>query len=111
MNVLELLATNIVARVALLTVLFLAVAGVAMVAIQAMTRRMAVRDDLREIATPREALSTMSLRARQDDQWSRLVDRIEKAGLNLGDTKSDLLRDKMVAAGFDSPAASAGMSR
>jgi tight adherence protein C len=34
-----------------------------------------------------------------------LVDRIEKAGLNLGDTKSDLLRDKMVAAGFDSPAA------
>jgi tight adherence protein C len=105
MTMIELLATNIVARVALLVVLFLVVAGVAMLVIQAVSRRLAVRDDLREIATPRESQPTMSLRARQDDQWSRLVDRIEKAGLNLGDTKSDLLRDKMVAAGFDSPAA------
>jgi tight adherence protein C len=105
MTMIELLATNIVARVALLVVLFLVVAGVAILVIQAVSRRLAVRDDLREIATPRESQPTMSLRARQDDQWSRLVDRIEKAGLNLGDTKSDLLRDKMVAAGFDSPAA------
>ncbi len=35
-----------------------------------------------------------------------MVDRIEKAGLNLADTKSDRLREKMVAAGFDSPSRS-----
>ena len=105
MTVIDLLATNIIARMALLALLFVAVVGVAMLVIQAVSRRISVRDDLRAITSPRESQSAMSLRAQQDDQWSRLVDRIEKAGLNLGDTKSDLLRDKMIAAGFDSPAA------
>jgi tight adherence protein C len=49
--------------------------------------------------------TTETLSARRDDQWTRLVNRIEKAGLNLSDTKADRLRAKMVAAGFDSPAA------
>jgi tight adherence protein C len=45
------------------------------------------------------------LRASNDTAWSRLADAIERAGLNLADTKSDRLRQKLVMAGFQSPAA------
>jgi tight adherence protein C len=65
-----------------------------------------VRGELRSIAGAGGTTSSAaSLRHRRDDQWTRLVDRIEKAGLNLTDTKADQLRDKMVAAGFESPSA------
>lgn len=101
----DFLITNSISRLALLGLLFVVVVGVALVIAQALSRRMAVREDLRAIVAPTDAKSTVSLRARQDDQWSKLVDRIEKAGLNLTDTKSDQLRDKMIAAGFESTAA------
>jgi tight adherence protein C len=71
----------------------------------AFARRQEVRDELRSIARTGHSSTVASLGERRDDQWSRLVDRIEKAGLNLTDTKSDYLRSKMIAAGFDSPAA------
>jgi tight adherence protein C len=100
----DFLAVNPIARFALLGLLFVVVVLVAMAVAQALSRRMAIREDLRAIVAPRDT-KTMSLRARQDDQWSKLVDRIEKAGLNLTDTKSDQLRDKMIAAGFESTAA------
>ena len=45
------------------------------------------------------------MRASNDTAWSRLADSIERAGLNLADTKSDKLRTKMLAAGFRSPSA------
>lgn len=35
--------------------------------------------------------------------WTGLVDKIEKAGVSLADTKSDTLRAKLIAAGFTSP--------
>ena len=45
MTVIDLLATNIIARMALLALLFVAVVGVAMLVIQAVSRRISVRDD------------------------------------------------------------------
>jgi tight adherence protein C len=41
----------------------------------------------------------------KDTAWSKLADRVERAGLNLTDTTNDAVREKLIAAGFDSPAA------
>lgn len=102
----DFLAANPVARMAALIVLFAIVVGLALAALAAIRRRADVRGELRTIAGPRGGPSSAaSLRDRRDDQWTRLVDRIERAGLNLTDTKSDQLRDKMIAAGFESPSA------
>lgn len=102
----DFLAANPAARLAALIVLFALVVGIVLVALAVARRRAAVRGELRSIAGPRGGVSgPANLRDRRDDQWSRLVDRIERAGLNLTDTKSDQLRDKMIAAGFDAPSA------
>ena len=102
----EFLATNPVARLAALIVLFAVVVGLALAALAVIRRRAGVRRELRAIAGSGGSTSSVaSLRDRRDDQWTRLVDRIERAGLNLTDTKSDQLRDKMIAAGFESPSA------
>ncbi len=102
----DFLAANPVARLAALIVLFALVVGVVLVVLTVVRRRVGVRSELRSIAGPQGGIAGPStLRDRRDDQWSRLVDRIERAGLNLTDTKSDQLRDKMIAAGFDSPSA------
>ena len=100
---LDFLAANPVARLAALIVLFAMVVGIVLVVLTVARRRAGVRSELRSIAGPKGGIAGPStLRDRRDDQWSRLVDRIERGGLNLTDTKSDQLRDKMVAAGFDS---------
>lgn len=102
----EFLAANPIARMAALMVLFALVVGAVLVGLAAIRRRADVRGELRSIAGSRGTSSgSATLRDRRDDQWTRLVDRIERAGLNLTDTKSDQLRDKMVAAGFESPSA------
>lgn len=101
----ELLATNSVARMILLLTIFIAIVGIVSSVAIWINRRSEVRNELRSIAKSGKSASVQSLSQRRDDQWSRLVDRIEKAGLNLTDTKSDVLRDKMLAAGFVSPSA------
>ena len=101
----ELLASNPLARLTGLLVLFVLVVGALMFAMIAISRLASVRSDLRAISASTPRAAGDSLRNGREDQWSRLVDRIERAGLNLTDTKSDQLRDKMVAAGFESPAA------
>lgn len=103
---LDLLTTNPVFRSAFLLVLFALVMGVSLVVMAGARRRGGIRRELRSIAgSERKQGAAASLRDRQDDQWTRLVDRIERAGLSLADTKSDRLREKMRAAGFDSPSA------
>jgi tight adherence protein C len=47
----------------------------------------------------------MRLQESKDTGWARLAEGIEKAGLNLTDTKGDKLRQKMIAAGYTSAAA------
>jgi tight adherence protein C len=99
------LAENPMWRYFVLIAIFIVIAVTAMMVLSFTARRVTVRGELRSIAVPRDATSAVSLRERRDDQWSKLVDRIERAGLNLADTKSDALREKMLAAGFESPAA------
>ena len=101
----EFLATNPYARFAALLALFALVGGVALTLLLTTSRRAAVRGELRSLAGSGERAATATLRGRQNDQWTRLADRIEKVGLSLSDTKGDRLRDKMIAAGFHSPAA------
>ena len=102
----EFLATNPFARFAVLILLFALVVGFALATMTAIRRRVSLRGELRSIAGPRGRTDVgVTLRDRRDDQWTQLVDRIERAGLSLTDTKSDQLRDKMLAAGFDSPSA------
>jgi tight adherence protein C len=102
----DFVAANPYARFASLLVLFAVVVACVLVALLGINRRAAVRTELRTISG-RSGTSDpeQSLTARRDDAWSRMVDRIERAGLSLTDTKSDELRDKLGAAGFESPAA------
>jgi len=47
-----------------------------------------------------------SLRAeRNDGEWKKLVDRIEKMGISLADSNNDRLRQRLIAAGYTSPEA------
>jgi tight adherence protein C len=103
---LEFFATNPFARFAVLIVFFALVVGGSLIAMMFVSRRGSVRSELRSIAGRASGAATAAtLRGTREDQWTRLVDRIEKAGLSLTDTKSDVLRARMIAAGFDSPAA------
>lgn len=101
----EFLASNPYARFAVLLGLFALVGGSALVVMLTTSRRVAIRTELRSLASSAGRDAAETLRGRRNDQWTRLVDKIEKAGLNLTDSKADRLREKMIAAGFTSPAA------
>lgn len=102
----DIISENLVARLALLATLFILVVGTAMLVLTTLSRRAVVRGQLRTISESSTASGLVeSLQTRRDDTWTRLVDRIERAGLNLGDTQSSALREKLVAAGFESPSA------
>lgn len=102
----EFLAINVVARMAFLALLFGIVIVLAVVAMRQAERRSSLRAELRSISH-REGVagSPVSLREQKDTGWSRLAERIEKAGLSLTDTKGDQLRKKLFAAGYRSAAA------
>lgn len=101
----SILAESTVWRLLILAVIFCLIALTVMVVLTFAARRASVRSELRSMALSREIASSVTLRERRDDRWSKLADRIEHAGLSLTDTKSDVLRAKMLAAGFDSPSA------
>lgn len=101
----DFLASNELARLLTLIALFASVAGAAMLLMMFFNQRAGVRSELRVIAGSGDHATAETLRNQRDDHWSRLVDRVEKAGLNLADSKSDRLRDKMISAGFESPVA------
>ncbi len=101
-----LIASSALLRGILLLLIFEIVFGIAVLFFRAGNKRLEVRQELKVIAAAGPGFrNVQSLHARRDDAFSRLVDRIERAGLNLGDTKSDVLRAKLVAAGFESPTA------
>ncbi|MCW6533876.1 type II secretion system F family protein [Sphingomonas lycopersici] len=102
----DIISTNPFARTALLIALFALVVGGALAVLSVVSRRTAVRGQLRTISQRGTGAGLVeSLQRRRDDNWTRLVDRIERTGLSLGDTKSSELREKLLAAGFDSPSA------
>jgi len=103
--VIDFLATNLIARIAFLTLLFVAVMVVALLVARAANRRALLRADIRSIAQRDGSVEGPRLQERKDTAWTRLTDKIESAGLSLTDTKADKLRDKLKAAGYTSPAA------
>ena len=102
---LDFLATNLIARIAFLTLLFVLVLLVALYAARVTARRASLKSEIRAIASTGMQSGRMRLQERKDTGWAKLADSIEKAGLNLTDTKGDKLRQKMIAAGYTSAAA------
>ena len=103
----ELAASNSIARLTILLIVFGIVVGSAFALMTVLSRRALIRGELRELTGDRLLIAGggETLRTSNDTAWSRLADAIERAGLNLADTKSDRLRQKLVMAGFRSPSA------
>jgi tight adherence protein C len=105
---LDLINSSAIARAFILGLLFVLVVAATLGMLVLVTRWLGLRSELREIHRGQSLVDTKmyaTLHARKDDAWSKLVDRIESAGLNLADTRSDALRERMIAAGFESAAA------
>ncbi len=102
---LEFVATNSFARVIFLLLLFGLVVFVAGFLSSAASRRSALKAQLQSIATPAHRRGRPRLEERKDSGWARLAEQIEKAGLSLTDTNADALREKLIAAGYQSPEA------
>lgn len=99
----EFIASNEIARLAALAlVFFLVLAGVASAGTFWSNRR-ATHQQLEELALPaRGGAKAISLREDKSSRWYSVLDRIESSGLSLADTRGDELRQKLVAAGFRS---------
>lgn len=104
----DFLATSDIARIGILIAIFAVVVLAAYMAMNAASRRMALRGELASLGGSRGApeLSPESVKFQdRSTAWARLADMVERTGLNLTDTKSDRLRERLVVAGFHSPAA------
>ena len=100
----DFLVTNQLARFAVLALIF-AVVIIGVVSVGRLsTRRVEARQNIREIAGGgigrRETLQD-----KRTNAWAELAERVERAGLSLADSKGDVLRDKLRAAGYQSAAA------
>lgn len=103
---LDLIATTPVIRNAVLLGVFALVVFGSMGLLSLLERRLSVRGELRQIAGKSAAPnSETTLRKRNEGVWNRLVDRIERSGLSLTDTKADALRNRLREAGFSAPIA------
>lgn len=103
----DLIASTPLARLMVLILVFALVVVFAMFVLSFVENRMSVRGELRQIAEPSAGglVQAGSLRRRTESVWSALIDRIERTGLSLEDTKADVMRDRLRAAGFASPLA------
>lgn len=100
----DFLATNPIARMSLLALIFALVLFVVVSVARVSTRRIESRHSIQEIAGGGVGRRE-SLQDRRTNAWAQLAERVEKAGLSLADTKGDVLRDKLAAAGYTSPSA------
>jgi tight adherence protein C len=105
-----LIAESALFRWLLLAVVFGLVALLSAFIASTTMRRMTTREQLREIArSGGGALGAdpgHHLRSQQNEgAWARMAKAIEAAGLNLADTNSDRLTQRLKAAGFTSPSA------
>ena len=106
---LELLAENQAIRLTMLAVIFMAVVAGSFIAVNIAVARRAARQRLVGDSGPfgeGQAVRTGSLRtAAAESGWAKLVERIEKSGLSLADTRDASLRQRLAAAGYRSPQA------
>lgn len=99
----DFLITNPVARLSLLALIFALVIFAVVSVGRLSARRIETRQNIQQIAGGVKRRE--SLQDRRTDAWAALAERIEKAGLSLADTKGDALREKLAAAGYNSPSA------
>ena len=105
---LELIAQNDLLRLILLAALFGVVAFGVYLLVNALAARQAERRRLVESIPGVSDNGPMrgSLRTQEvQSTWIRLVNGIEKAGVSLVDTNDNSLRQRLIAAGYDNPAA------
>lgn len=102
---LEVLSENPLLKSVLLVTLFALVSATTYFVAVAIGTRQVARQRLADAGASGEPGTVLgSLRAdRVESAWSKLVDRIEKAGLSLMDTRDKAVRQKLVAAGFTAP--------
>ena len=95
-------------RPVLLVLLFVAIVAIVYGVTEAVARTSRVRSRLDVVSDVGGAMQGggQSLRnERNNSEWKKLVDRIEKLGISLADTKNDSLRKRLIAAGYPSPEA------
>ena len=95
-------------RPLLLVLLFVAIVAIVYGVTEAVARTSRVRSRLEIVSDVGSAVQAggQSLRnERNNSEWKKLVDRIEKLGISLADTKNDSLRKRLIAAGYPSPEA------
>lgn len=102
---LDFLASNPIARNALLGFLFAATVFAVFLVARFGSRRMVVKANVRKIAQTKDGLANLSLREQRSNAWANLADTIEKSGISLADTNDARLREKLAAAGYTSPSA------
>lgn len=104
---LELVATQSLARFAVLAMVFLATTGGVYVLAAWLGHRSALRAQLRQIGVePGVTMRPASLRSHAvEGAWTRLAAAIEAAGLDLTDTRNERLTARLRAAGYNSPMA------
>jgi len=104
----DLILENTIARIALLSLLFIAVAFVSYAMVVFLEQRRATRRRLvsETVSGSDNSFAPGSLRAHASEgAWMKLVNAIEKSGLSLIDTKDQALRSRLIAAGYTAPGA------
>ncbi len=102
----DIIASTPIARILVLIAIFAVVVLLSLVGLSMLERRLVMRGELREIAGhDHTVVDTATLHQRSEGVWARLIERIERSGLSLADTKGDALREQLKAAGFVSPLA------
>jgi tight adherence protein C len=101
----EFILANSFARLMSLFLLFGLVFFVVVYLSRGVADRTRLKSQLQSIGGSSQRQGRPMLEERRDSSWSRLADQVEKAGLNLSDSKADDLKQKLLMAGFTSPAA------
>ena len=101
----EFLATNLIARTAFLVLVFAFVMLAVTQTVRAVSRRATLKSNIRAIARSGPSSGRIQLQDSKDSGWAKLAETIERTGFNLGDTRGDKLREKLMAAGYRSAAA------
>ncbi|WP_120077074.1 type II secretion system F family protein [Aurantiacibacter odishensis] len=97
----DFIATNDVARLAVLILVFIVVLGLVAFLVRYFSDRSTVQKQIAQIGAPsRQSISSGKLVETKSSAWLGLLDRVEKSGLSLADTRGDKLRKQLVAAGY-----------
>ncbi|MDF1836125.1 MAG: type II secretion system F family protein [Alteraurantiacibacter sp. bin_em_oilr2.035] len=102
----NILASNVL-QAAILLALFVLVVVSVFITLLLVDRRSSVRNELRTMQDSM-ADETPGLSAYRDEKqsaWASIADAVERTGLHLGDSRDGRLRQKLISAGFSSPAA------